>query len=122
MRTILVAALLLTSCASTPEARSTGAPATTKGAWDYESLDEIADAIGCTDLQDVGTGGNAGLRAFGVCHLDGHNLDVYLVSDHSWDHLKQQFHTVSGSGWIVVCPTGARAARLVHREIGGEIS
>ena len=87
----------------------------------YASLDEVGDALGC-QVEDVGTGGNAGLAAFGVCHVAGDNVDVYLTSDRGlWEHLAEQFPSVLGPNWIIVCPTGAEAARRVHARLGGTL-
>jgi len=88
----------------------------------YETLEEIAAAFDCRDLQDVGTGGNQGLEAFGVCHVGRANVDIYLTSQRElWEHIAQQFPSVLGPNWIIVCPTGAKVAREVHERIGGEL-
>lgn len=128
MRRLLCIALLLASCAAEPTAgRDEGAPIeaaepSDDGPQRYDTLEAIARDIGCTDLEDVGTGGNAGLREFGVCMLSPHNLDLYLISDRSWNYLTEDFDAVVGSGWIVVCPTGPRAAGRVHAAIGGKLT
>lgn len=89
----------------------------------YKTLQEVADAIGCTDLEDLGTGGNAGLRAFGICNLGEHNIDIWLVTDSSWrSQLAADAAIVYGPGWIVTCPTGKEAAREVRRRVGGTVS
>jgi hypothetical protein len=117
----IAVALLLAGCggeeAGPPEAApSSAAP----GA--YESLEEIAAAFDCKDVQDVGTGGNAGLAAFGVCHIGRHNIDIYLTSVRTqWEHLAEQFPSVLGPNYVIVCPTGAKAARIVHERLGGEL-
>ncbi|HEX2294400.1 MAG TPA: hypothetical protein VHN37_03740 [Actinomycetota bacterium] len=74
-------------------------------------------------MEDVGTGGNPGLTAFGVCYVEpGKNVDIYMTSDRgAWEHLADQFPSVLGPNWIVVCPTGPAAAREVHDRIGGEL-
>ena len=120
---LIAASLVLASCASDPSTGGTGAQTSSPSAPSrYETLEAIANDIGCTDLQNVGTGNNAGLREFGVCRLGPHNIDIYLISDPSWNYLAEEFDAVSGPGWIVVCPTGEKAAKLVHAEIGGTLS
>ena len=86
------------------------------------SLEVLANAFGCEDLHDVGTGGNPGLAAFGVCHLGRHNIDIYLTTNRAqWEQLADQFPSVLGPNWIIVCPTGAKTARIVHERIGGTL-
>ena len=88
----------------------------------YETLEEIAAAFGCEKLQDVGTGENAGLTAFGICYVGRHNVDIYMTSNRgAWEHLADEFPSVLGPNWIVVCPTGAKAARIVQRRLDGEL-
>lgn len=89
----------------------------------YASLAEVGRHLGC-DVQDVGTGGNEGLEAFGVCYVrQGDNVDIYLTSDRRlWEHLAEDFPSVLGPNWIVVCPTGGDVARLVHDELGGTLA
>lgn len=100
----------------TPGTPAPAAPGT------YETLDEIAAAFDCADVQDVGTGGNPGLSAFGICHIRRHNIDIYMTTNRGqWEHLAEQFPSVLGPNWIIVCPTGAEAARIVHRRLGGEL-
>lgn len=85
-------------------------------------MDAIVDALGCSRFDDIGTGGNSGLRAFGTCFLGDANVDIYLTSDGSWDHIVGTFPTVSGPGWIVVCTRGEDDARLVQSLIGGRFT
>ena len=120
---LIAASLVLASCASDTEPSGTSPAESPPSAPSrYETLEAIANDIGCTDLQNVGTGNNPGLREFGVCQLGPHNIDIYLISDPSWNYLADEFDAVSGPGWIVVCPTGEKAANLVHAEIGGTLS
>ena len=89
----------------------------------YRSLEAIAQEIGCTDLEELGTGNNEGLKDFGVCYFGRHNIDIYLVSRMAlWQDVAQQFTSVKGPGWIVVCPTGDEAALYVQGAIGGEVN
>jgi hypothetical protein len=122
---LAVAAALLAACAGEDAAAPTTAPSPSASpgeAVPYDTLEEIAAAFGCEDLQDVGTGGNPGLEAFGVCHLGRANVDIYLTSARSaWEHIAEQFPSVLGPNYIVVCPTGAKVARKVHARLGGEL-
>lgn len=107
--------------AAAPTATVTPAPATASPAR-YETLDEIAAAFDCDDLQDIGTGGNPGLTSFGICRIGVDNFDIYMTSNRGqWEHIADQFPSVLGPDWIVVCPTGPKAARLVHERLGGEL-
>ena len=124
--TILVAILLLVACSGSPPddgeiAPSPSVPSGPPEARSYSGLEEIAEAIGCEGVRDVGTGGNPGLSAFGICSLGRHNLDIYMVTDNSWDNSFPDFPNVRGPGWMIVCPTGEKAARLVQNAIGGEL-
>ena len=120
----LVSALLLVACGGDDAGPPSPTPgsASSTGPGGYGSLEEIADAFDCKDVQDVGTGGNAGLAAFGVCHIGRHNIDIYLTTARGqWEHLAAQFPSVLGPNYIIVCPTGAKAARIVHERLGGEL-
>lgn len=120
----VAAALTLTSCmGGETAAPEDGTPAPgASGGLAYDSLEEIAAAFGCEKLQDVGTGGNQGLTAFGICYLGDDNIDIYMTSQRGlWEHLAAQFPSVLGPNWIIVCPTGAKAARLVHERLGGTL-
>ena len=87
-----------------------------------ETLESAFDAIDCTKRDStIGTGGNPGLRDFGVCYVGEHNIDIYLVSDQSWEYILEQFPGVAGPGWVIVTPTGEEAARYVHGKVGGDI-
>lgn len=122
---LALAAALLVGCAGDEAAAPTTAPSASASPGEaprYETLEEIAEAFGCEDLQDVGTGGNPGLEAFGVCHLGRANVDIYLTSARSaWEHIAEQFPSVLGPNYIIVCPTGAKVAREVHERLGGEL-
>lgn len=122
---LALAAALLVACAGGDAAAPTAAPspAVSRGeAPRYDTLEEIAAAFDCEDLQDVGTGGNPGLEAFGVCHLGRANVDIYLTSQRAaWEHIAEQFPSVLGPNYIIVCPTGAKVARKVHDRLGGEL-
>lgn len=88
----------------------------------FATLEDAAAAFDCTDVRDIGTGGNPGLAAFGVCQIGRHNIDVYLTTDRSaWEHVAEEFPAVLGPNWVIVCPTGVKAARIVHDRIGGEL-
>jgi hypothetical protein len=117
----LAVAVAFTACGGDGgDGRSAGGPTPTPAP--FEAVEELAASMRCEDVQDVGTGGNAGLSAFGVCHIGRHNVDIYVTSDRAqWEHLAEQFPSVLGPGWIVVCPTGAKAARIVHDRLGGEL-
>lgn len=121
-------ALLGASCSGDEPAAPTpaAAPSPTAtgpgGSVAYESLEEAAAAFDCEEVQDVGTGGNRGLEAFGVCHIGRANVDIYLTTERGlWEHIAQQYPSVLGPNWIIVCPTGAKVARTVHERIGGEL-
>lgn len=89
----------------------------------YDSLTEIAAAFDCTKLEDLGNGGNVGLRTQGVCYVGFHNVDIYLTSDREpWERIAEQFPSVFGPQWIVVTPTGEGAARYVQSKIGGRLA
>lgn len=116
------AAVLLSGCSGEPAPERPAAATPSPLPGEYGSLEEIAAAFGCEDVHDVGTGGNPGLTAFGVCHIRRHNIDIYMVSDVGlWEHIAEQFPSVVGESWIIVCPTGAKAARIVHERLGGEL-
>lgn len=122
---LALAAALLVGCAgedaAAPTATPSPSPIPSEGVR-YETLEQIAAAFDCEDLQDVGTGGNPGLEAFGVCHLGRANVDIYLTSARSaWEHIAEQFPSVLGPNYIIVCPTGAKVARKVHERMGGEL-
>ena len=88
----------------------------------YASLEEVARAAGCKGLQDVGTGNNAGLKQFGICYVGRANIDIYLTSQRAlWEHLADQFPSVIGPNWVIVSPSGAEGARVVHEKLGGEL-
>jgi hypothetical protein len=127
---IVLGALLPASCASdpaSPVAAATPAPSpSTDGPRPrpprFETLEAAAEAIGCPDVRDVGTGGNPGLRAFGVCNIGRDNIDIYLTSQRSlWENIAEQVPSVLGPGWIIVTPTGEKAARHVQSLVGGEL-
>jgi hypothetical protein len=87
----------------------------------YETLAEVGRDLDC-EVRDVGTGGNAGLSAFGVCDVGEDNVDIYLTSQRGlWEHIAEDFPSVIGPNWIVVCPTGPPAARRVHAKLGGRL-
>ena len=124
----LVVALAAAACGGEGDDRA-AAPSTTPSAsptavapGQYDTLQELADAFDCKDLQDVGTGGNAGLVAFGICRIGRHNIDIYLTSQRGlWEHLANQFSSVLGPNFVIVCPTGPKAARIVHERLGGDL-
>lgn len=126
----LVVALAAAACGGEGD-DGAGAPSTTPSAsptaaapepGQYDTLQELADAFDCKDLQDVGTGGNAGLVAFGICRIGRHNIDIYLTSQRGlWEHLANQFSSVLGPNFVIVCPTGPKAARIVHERLGGDL-
>ena len=102
------------------------APAPTAAAADdalaYETLAEVAEAADCGKLQDIGTGGNAGLKAFGVCYVGSANIDIYLTSQRNlWEHLADQFPAVLGPNWVILSPSGPEGARVIHERLGGEL-
>lgn len=126
----LAALLLLASCGGEPAPPEPAAVSTTlppnagpaPEPRPFETLEEVASAIGCTDLEDLGNGGNTGLRTQGVCYVGVHNVDVYLTSERKpWERIAQQFPSVFGPQWIVVTPTGPDAARYVQGRIGGRV-
>ncbi len=124
MRAAVAAALVLgLAPACDDEAARPTRPETVRDeARRYETLAQVGRDLGC-EVRDVGTGGNAGLTAFGVCSLGRDNVDVYLTSRRGlWEHLAEQFPSVLGPNWIVVCPTGAAAARRVHDRLGGKLA
>ena len=89
----------------------------------YETVQEAAAALGCSDLEDLGNGGNAGLRTQGVCHIGHRNFDIYLTSQRDlWEHIAAQFPSVFGPGWIVVSPTGEEGARYAQGMLGGDLA
>ncbi len=120
---VLSALLFTTGCSGEPAPeRPAAATPSPSIPGEYGSLEEIAAAFGCEDVQDVGTGGNPGLTAFGVCHIGRHNIDIYMTSSVvQWEHIAEQFPSVVGESWIIVCPTGAKAARIVHERLGGDL-
>ena len=128
---LIVVLLLLVSCASDPKpsadptsSPSSGVPVYLESseAQRYGSLQEIARAFDCTGLKNVGTGGEVTIRAFGVCAVGRHNIDIYLVRGTSFDYLLSQFAGVKGPGWVIVTPTGGEAARIVHERLGGRLA
>lgn len=129
MRVSLMALALVAAACGGDDAAAPAAPSAApgtpspSGTQAYDTLEELAAAFDCKDVQDVGTGsGNPGLSAFGICHIGRHNIDIYMTSDRgAWEHLAEQFPSVLGPSWIIVCPTGAKAARIVHARLGGEL-
>lgn len=120
VRVLLVVLGLLAGACGGDEAA--GPQPSPTGPQSFDSLQEAAAAFDCSDVRDVGTGGNAGLKAFGVCHIGRANIDIYLTTDRSlWEHIAEQFPAVLGPNWVIVCPTGPKAARIVHERLGGEL-
>lgn len=88
----------------------------------YESLEDVARAADCKELRDVGTANNPGLKQFGICHVGSANIDIYLTSQRAlWEHIADQFPSVIGPNWVIVSPSGAEGARVIHERLGGEL-
>lgn len=117
MRWLLIVVLLV-SCASEP----TSSPRPGETLATFATFQDAAEAIGCTQRKEVGTGGNPGLRAFGICEIDGQNLDIYLIEEGAgWEYLANDFMSVKGPGWIVIGFT-TEVVRTVQDRIGGQLN
>ena len=116
-------ALLLGACdGDDPPDRAASPAQETRAGKTYGSLEEVAAAADCAGLQDVGTGNNAGLKEFGICHVGSANIDIYLTSQRGlWEHIADQFPSVIGPNWVIVSPSGAEGARVIHERLGGEL-
>ena len=112
----------LAACADDEPATPAPTPAAAENALAYETLAEVAEAADCGKLQDIGTGGNPGLKAFGVCYVGSANVDIYLTSQRNlWEHLADQFPAVLGPNWVILSPSGGEGARVIHERLGGEL-
>lgn len=115
----VLVALALGACGGDEAPGSEGPP---PGGAKYDSLEEVAEAADCADVEDVGTANNPGLEEFGICHVGRANIDIYLTSDRSaWEHLAEMFPSVLGPNWVIVSPSGAEGARAIHEKLGGEL-
>lgn len=124
MRVRAAAALLclvLAGCSGDDPAPAASPPEPDRGV-SYDSLEAVAEAADCTKLQDIGTGGNAGLAEFGVCYVGSANIDIYLTTQRGlWEHLGDQFPSVLGPNWVIVSPSGIEGARIIQERLGGEL-
>lgn len=117
---LLVAGVLVACSGDDPAPAVAASPGPVAEA--FANLEEAAAAIGCDAYRDVGTGGNAGLEQFGVCNIGSANIDIYLTSQRNlWESLADQFPTVLGPNWVIVSPSTAEGARLIHERVGGEL-
>lgn len=123
---VAVAALaLLAACDGGAEEPLVAAPTPTPTPGEvraYDGLEEIAEALDCKGLEDVGTANNPGLDEFGICYIGSANLDLYMTSQRGlWEHLSDLYPSVLGPNWIIVSPSGLEGARVVQERLGGEL-
>jgi hypothetical protein len=122
----LVVALLLTSCADSPERVAEPIPvpsfSETPDARRFETVTDAVDAlsdrgVSCTNLR-----GNEKSTTFGECDTPLGNISFFIEeSKGEWDHVLGRAHALEGPNWVITCngPDPVATARMVQGALGG---